>query len=211
VAGVDAPQTIIEVFADIACPFTHVGLRRFVERRDALGRDDVVLRVRAWPLERVNAAPLDPAFIAEEIVAIRAQVAPDLFTGFVESSFPTTSLPAFAVAAAAYRRDDRTGEAVSLALRDLLFERGVDVTDAGVLDSFADEHGLTVTPADRASAGADYAEGTKRDVTGSPHFFTPGGPFFCPVLDVRRDAHDRLLVQPDPDGLARFLTACTLQ
>ena len=33
----------IEVFADVTCPFTHVGLRRMVAARQAKGRDDVVL------------------------------------------------------------------------------------------------------------------------------------------------------------------------
>ena len=56
---------VIEVFADVACPFTHIGLRRLVEQRAALGRDDVTLLVRAWPLELVNGKPLDPAFIYE--------------------------------------------------------------------------------------------------------------------------------------------------
>jgi hypothetical protein len=51
------PSRLVEVFADVGCPFAHVGLRRFVERRDELGRDDVVLWVRAWPLELVNARP----------------------------------------------------------------------------------------------------------------------------------------------------------
>jgi hypothetical protein len=30
------PVTTIEVFADVRCPFTHVGLRRFVQRRHQL-------------------------------------------------------------------------------------------------------------------------------------------------------------------------------
>ena len=34
----EASMTVIEVFADVTCPFTHVGLRRFVERRGELGR-----------------------------------------------------------------------------------------------------------------------------------------------------------------------------
>ncbi|MGZ4784252.1 MAG: DsbA family oxidoreductase, partial [Acidimicrobiales bacterium] len=89
---------VVEVFADVGCPFTHVGLRRFVERRDAAGRQDIGLRVRAWPLEVVNGQPLDPRFIAEEVDEIRTQVAPTLFTGFTESTFPSTSLPALAVA-----------------------------------------------------------------------------------------------------------------
>ena len=92
--------TVIEVFADVGCPLTHVGLRRFVERRAELGRDDIVLHVRAWPLEIVNKRPLDPAFIAEEVGEIREQVAPDLFVGLGEASFPASSLPALALAAA---------------------------------------------------------------------------------------------------------------
>src|SRR5947209_6984790 len=96
------PVTQIEVFADVACPFTHVGLRRFVSQREASGRRDLVLRVRAWPLELVNGVPLDAAFIAEEVGDLRAQVAPALFAGFDERRFPHSSLPALALAAAAY-------------------------------------------------------------------------------------------------------------
>ena len=54
------------VFADVRCPFTHVGLRRFVQRRDQLGRTDVV-RVRLWPVELVNDEPLDPIMIGEVV------------------------------------------------------------------------------------------------------------------------------------------------
>ena len=61
----------IEVFADISCPFTHVGLRRLVEERARLGRDDVVLHVRAWPLELVNGAPITGDFVGTEIDALR--------------------------------------------------------------------------------------------------------------------------------------------
>src|SRR5206468_3084962 len=49
---------VIEVFADVRCPFTHVGLTRFVARRHELGRREPRLRVRAWPLELVNGEPL---------------------------------------------------------------------------------------------------------------------------------------------------------
>ena len=107
----------IEVFADICCPFTHVGLRRLVERRDALGRSDVVIKARAWPLELVNGAPLDPVMIGEEVDALRAQVAPDLFTNFQPSRFPASSLPALRLAATAYDHSLVLGEQISLALR----------------------------------------------------------------------------------------------
>ena len=54
---------------------------------------------------------------------------------------------------------------------------------------------------------ADWAEGKARGVMGSPHFFTPGGDFFCPALDVRRvDGH--LRITADPEGFDRFLESC---
>jgi predicted DsbA family dithiol-disulfide isomerase len=201
-------STVIEVFADVGCPFTHVGLRRFVGRRAELGRDDVVLHVRAWPLEIINGKPLDPAFIAEEVDEIREQVAPDLFGHFDESSFPASSLPALALAGAAYEHDTAVGERVSLALRDLLFEQGVDIADATVLGRLADEHGVSVDLDDAARIHADHADGVARNVTGSPHFFTPAGGFFCPALDVSRDANGHLRISADPDGFAQFVDRC---
>ena len=201
----------IEVFADVGCPFTHVGLRRFAERRDAdPALADVRLRVRSWPLELVNDAPLDPDFIAEEVDEIREQVAPDLFAGFDPAAFPATGLPAMALAAAAYRDDVATGEAVSLALRDLLFEQGRDVADAGVLAGVADAHGVGFDPGDPpvALVRDDYAEGRDRGVQGSPHFFTPAGAFFCPSLDISRDAQGHLRITADPVGFDQFLDSC---
>ena len=128
----DRVMTTVEVFADIVCPFTHVGLRRLTEARNARGAE-TLLRVRAWPLEWVNGRPVDPALAAEEIEALRTQVAPGMFAGFDTSLFPRTSIPAFGLAAAGYALDDETGEAVSLAVRDALFEEGLDITDLEVL------------------------------------------------------------------------------
>ena len=145
----------IEVFADVTCPFTHVGLRRMVAARQAKGRDDVVLRVRSWPLEVVNGAPLDAAFVAEEVDDIRAQVAPDLFVGFNSERFPSSAMTAMALAAAADRVDPITGERVSLTLRTMLFEEGVDISDESVLRSVAAEHGVDWSDVDPARVLAD--------------------------------------------------------
>ena len=199
---------MIEVFADIGCPFTHIGLRRFVERRADLGRDDVLLRVRAWPLEVVNGKPLDPHFIAEEIDDIRGQAAPDLFAGFQEASFPATSLPAMALAAAAAEQGPGVGERVSLALRDLLFEQGVDIADETVLRRLAADHGVPWETVDVQRVLDDRTEGAERGVIGSPHFFTPAGDFFCPALDVSRDENGQLHVVADTEAFERFLAIC---
>jgi predicted DsbA family dithiol-disulfide isomerase len=203
-----ASEQIIEVFADVGCPFTHVGLRRFVEHRARLGRTDVVMWVRSWPLEVVNGRPLDPDFIAEEVVDIREQAAPDLFAGFRTESFPATSMPALALSVAAYEVDARTGERVSLELRDLLFEQGVDVADPNVIADLAGRHGITMPADPNATVLAEHAEGQRRGVIGSPHFFTPAGAFFCPSLDVGRDAQGHLRVHADPEGFESFLATC---
>ena len=180
---------------------------RFVERRNDLGRDDVVLRVRSWPLEIVNGHPLDPHFIAEEIDDIRAQIAAPVFARFSEASFPASSLPALALAAAGYERDVSTGERISLALRDLLFEQGVDIADMAVLDRLAADHGVQADLTDHHRVLADHVEGVQRGVIGSPHFFTPAGSFFCPALDVHRDDSGHLRVAAD-QGFDQFVATC---
>jgi predicted DsbA family dithiol-disulfide isomerase len=200
--------TVIEVFADVGCPFTHVGLRRFVDTRAELGRDDVVLHVRAWPLEIVNGRPLDPHFIAEEVDDIRRQIAPELFDGFAEATFPASSLPALTLAAAAYATDLALGERLSLTLRDLLFEQGVDIADVAVLRRVADDHGIDVDLTDPSRVLAEHTLGVDRSVIGSPHFFTPAGGFFGPALDVHRDAGGHLRITADADGFDRFLAGC---
>ena len=52
------------------------------------------------------------------------------------------------------------------------------------------------------------ADGVALGVVGSPHFFTAAGGFFCPSLDVRRDAGGHLRVMADTAGFDRFVAAC---
>ena len=198
---------MIEVFADVWCPFAHVGLRAVVARRRELGRDDVPLRIRAWPLELVNGQPLDRHEVADEIADLRAQVAADLFAAFDERAFPRTSLPALALASVAYRRSDRTGEEVSFALRNALFEEGRDIADPGVLASIAAAHHLDAAgPDDDAAVLADWHDGQRRDVKGSPHFFCGAISAFCPALVIAKDENQHLHVRVDPHGLDDFMT-----
>ena len=200
---------LIEVFADIWCPFAHVGLRALVAQRHVLGREDVGLWIRAWPLELVNSEPLDARHVAQEIADLRPQVAADLFAGFAEDSFPATSLPALALAAGAYRRDNHTGERVSLGLRNALFEEGRDICDAGVLASIARAHDVDLaSPDDHETVRADWREGRRRGVQGSPHFFCDEISAFCPALDISKDDQDHLHVRANPAELERFIAQC---
>jgi predicted DsbA family dithiol-disulfide isomerase len=180
---------MIQVFAEIVCPFTHVGLRRLIEARGVRGLD-LPLRVRAWPLEFVNGHPSDPDMVAREIEALRENVAPELFQRFDRARLPRTSIPAFGLAAAAYRLSDPVGEAVSVDLRGALFEDGLDVADAEVLDAIARRYDVEALDSHAVleSVRSDWQEGKARGVQGSPHFFIGERDWFCPTLDISESA-----------------------
>ncbi|MGO9909653.1 MAG: DsbA family protein [Acidimicrobiales bacterium] len=207
-AATRTPANVIEVYADIWCPFAHVGLRSVRERRGELGRDEVILVVRAWPLELVNGVPLDPSTTAEHIDELREQVAPHLFRHFDPLRFPTTTMPALALVAAAYRQDARLGESVSFALRDALFERGHDVSNPDVLSRIATTYGVRVTDEDRESVLSEWREGQARGVKGSPHFFCGASEVFCPSLDIARNADGQLRIERNRAALDGFLRQC---
>ena len=194
---------MIEVFADIWCPFTHVSLRRLIQAREE-GRFDATVHVRAWPLELVNGKPLNPALVAEEVDALRRNVDGGAFAGFDRANFPKTTLPALRLSAAAYAVAPDVGERVALELRDRLFERGEDISDESLLKTVSDAHGIDVTSV--ADPKGDWEEGKSRGVQGSPHFFTAGGGFFCPSLDIEK-VDGRIHVQTDAEGFDRFLAS----
>ncbi len=197
----------LDVFADVACPFAHVGFRRFVAIRRQLGLTDPILRVRAWPLELVNCRAFDGPSLAPKIDALRSDVAPDLFAGFDAHRFPATSLPAMVAEAAAYRVGLQVGERFSITLRDALFDDGRDVSDDDVLRCLRDQHGVPEpTSADDAAVHADLADGIQRGVAGSPHFFTPDGDFYCPSLAISHDG-ESYEVSFDTAGFERFAAA----
>ena len=198
---------VIEVYADIVCPFTHVGLRRLAAARDARG-SNVAIRVRAWPLEWVNGAPVAADLVAAEIAALRANVAPELFGGFDPERFPATTIPALALAAAAYRVDAHVGEEVSLRLRHALFEEGQDLSDPAELRAIGLASGVEplVGPPAVAAVRLDWERGRARNVQGSPHFFVGERDWFCPSLRIRHEG-DAFDVSIDPDALEEFYAA----
>lgn len=190
----------------MVCPFTHVGLRRLVAERSARGLDgEVDLVVRAWPLERVNGRPLDPAMVAREIDALRSAVSPDLFAGFDIEKFPATSIPALALTATAYGVSTGLGESAALALREALFEEGRDIGDAEVVAAVASGLGLP-DAGDEALVDAEYEAGIRLGVIGSPYFVAGESTFFCPALDVSHD-ESGFHVDFAPDRFADFCDA----
>ena len=179
----------VEVFADVLCPFTHVGLHTLIDRRAERGLAEPTPRIRAWPLQLINGKPLDPDHIAAEITALRGSVRPDLFRGFSVETFPKTSMTAFALAAAADQTGDAVvSETVGMALRDAVFEQGLDIGRPEVVAEIAARFGLHPLDADATDAAvrADWNEGRGRGVVGSPHFFTGAASWFCPGLAISR-------------------------
>ena len=194
----------VEVYADITCPFTHVGLKRVVQHVSEMSEPAAVV-VRAWPLEWVNGAPLDVEAVLVKAAALTDQLGVDDFSGLRADAWPTSTIPALNLAASAYERDVATGLAVSLELRVALFERGEDIGDPGVLATIATAHDLPEPDADPCRAlHSDYEGGKERGVRGSPHFFVASDDFFCPALDLGHDDEGHLTARFDPDMLAEF-------
>jgi hypothetical protein len=162
-------------------------LRAIQEQRARSGRSDVAIWVRAWPLELVNGSPLDPAVTAEHANDLREQVAPSLFEHLDVERFPSSTLDALALANRAYRTDTQTGERVSFALRDALFEEGRDISERATLEALAHDLGVVMPDeSDRARVLEDWSDGQRRGVLGSPHFFCGETDAFCPSSTSRR-------------------------
>jgi predicted DsbA family dithiol-disulfide isomerase len=194
----------IEVFADITCPFTHVGLKQVV-RHVAEMSDPADVVVRAWPLEWVNGAPLAVDAVMVKAKALAEQLGVDDFSGLRSDHWPATTIPALNLAASAYARDAASGLAVSMEVRAALFERGIDVGDPDALESIAAAHGLDAPGSEPSDAvRRDYDDGRTRGVQGSPHFFVGGDGFFCPALDLGHDSDGHLTARFDRAMLAEF-------
>lgn len=199
-------STTIEVFAEITCPFAYVGLEHVVAHVAEIDASVDVI-VRAWPLEWVNGTGLDVAGVQTKAAALCDQLGIDRFAGLRPDRWPRTTIPALALAAASYDVDPTTGLAVSTALRTSLFELGADISDRDTLADIAGAHDVEFDPDDDGAVRAEYELGRARGVKGSPHYFVADADFFCPALDLGRDADDHLIARFDPDGLARFLAS----
>jgi predicted DsbA family dithiol-disulfide isomerase len=202
-----AAAGVVEVFADVTCPFAHVGLRRFVAQREARLAAEPVLRVRAWPLELVNGEPLDPDVVLRHVDELREQVAPDLFQRFEPEHLPRSSMPALEVVAAAYRQGAHAGERMSLLVREALFELGLDLGQPDVLADLAAAEGITMPTDTEQLVLADYEDGRRLGVRGSPEFFLDGRGWYCPSLAIEKIGED-LRIAPDVEEIQAFLAAC---
>jgi hypothetical protein len=201
---------VIEVFADIWCPFTHVGLKLVAGQLRDRGRQDVTIRVRSWPLEWVNGRPMDPNATLDHINELRHHVSTELFVGFDSSKFPHSTVPVLALVAHAYTAELKLGQALSLEVRDSLFERGLDISEPDTLATIARSFGLgPPDPDDYATVVSEWKEGRRRQVAGSPHFFCAGANVFCPSLQISKNPQSGgRTIQTNFSRLQAFLDRC---
>jgi predicted DsbA family dithiol-disulfide isomerase len=201
---------VIEVFADIWCPFTHVGLKIVAGQLRDRGRQDVMIRVRPWPLEWVNGRPMDPKATLDHVNELRDHVSTEFFVGFDASRFPHSTVPVLALVAHAYAAELKLGQALSFEVRDWLFERGLDVSEPDTLAAIARSFGLgTPDPDDYAIVVSEWKEGRRRDVAGSPHFFCAETSVFCPSLQISKNPQSGgRTIQTNLSRLQAFLDRC---
>jgi predicted DsbA family dithiol-disulfide isomerase len=92
-------------------------------------------------------------------------------------------------------------------VRAALWEQGRDIGDATVATALAADLGVTVTDADHDAVRADWHEGQRRGVAGSPHFFCGERNAFCPGLQIERQ-EGVLRVAPNRAHFEAFLADC---
>jgi predicted DsbA family dithiol-disulfide isomerase len=172
---------VLTVFSDLHCPWAYVFSIRLRRARTAVGEPPVAWR--CWPLELVNERGTPWETVSQE-VPVLTQLEPDHFSPPKRETWPSTFLPAMEALKvagelggpeAADRYDEAARRAFFLDRRDLSIrptlaeiaaETGLD--RARFLDAF-DGGGH------RRSVVADWEEGRRRGVEGSPQVFLPDG------------------------------------
>jgi predicted DsbA family dithiol-disulfide isomerase len=172
---------VLTVFSDLHCPWAYVFSIRLRRARAEVGRPPVAWR--CWPLELVNQRGTSWQTLSQEIPVL-TQLEPDHFAPPRRETWPSTFLPAMEALKvagelggpeAADRFDETARRAFFLDRRDLSIrptladvaaESGLD--RSRFLDAF-DGGGH------RRGVIADWEEGRRRGVDGSPHAFLPDG------------------------------------
>ena len=181
-----APNTIV-IYADIACPWSHLAVYRLHAARSKLDYDDRVLfDIRSFPLELFNNQPTQKINLDAEIPVLGGL---DPEAGWQmwerpESEYPGTTLPALEAVQAAKEQGLRASEQLDRRLRVGFFgESRVISLRNEILDLAGDCEAVDVDVlADAFDSGRarsavmeqkKIAEGD--EVRGSSHLFLPDG------------------------------------
>jgi predicted DsbA family dithiol-disulfide isomerase len=172
---------VLTVFSDLHCPWAYVFSIRL--RRARAGADQPPVAWRCWPLELVNRRGTPWETLSQEIPVL-SQLEPDHFAPPRRETWPSTLLPAMEAlqvagelggAQAADRFDELARRAFFLERRDLSIRPTLlDLAAEAGLDREAFQDAFD-GGGHRRSVVADWQEGRRRGVEGSPHAFLPDG------------------------------------
>jgi len=172
---------VLTVFSDLYCPWAYVFSIRLRRARAAVGRPPVAWR--CWPLELVNDRGTPWETLSQE-VPVLTQLEPDHFSPPKRETWPSTFLPAMeALKVAGELGGPEAADRYDEAARRAFFLDRRDLSIRPTLAEIAAETGLDRTRfldafdggGHRRSVVADWQEGRRRGVEGSPHVFLPDG------------------------------------
>ena len=185
---IEVARGTVVLYADIACPWSHLAVFRFHEARRRAGADEtLVLDPRPFLLEMVNARPT-PRHILDAEIPVVGGLDPGagwtLWQG-LPHQYAVTSLPALEAVEAAKAQGARAAEGLDRALRRAFFAESKCISMRHVILEVAgrcpgvDVDELAAALDDgRARAALMRAARAAQDderVRGSPHFFLPDG------------------------------------
>ncbi len=192
-----SPGTIV-VFADIACPWSHVATHRLEKTRARLGLvEEVRLDFRAFPLELFNRRATPKRILDAEIPVVGAL---EPGAGWAmwqrhDYDYPVTMLLALEAVQAAKEQGLRASESLDRALRLALFRDGRnlsmfhEIADVARSCDELDADALVKALRDgraRHLVFEQKEEATRANVEGSPHlFFSDGSDVHNPGISKR--------------------------
>jgi predicted DsbA family dithiol-disulfide isomerase len=181
-----SPGTIV-VFADVGCPFAHIGLHRLLDTRARLDLDDAVaLDIRAFPLELFNDRPTPKHSLDLEIAALSQAVPEAGWQAWSDRDyrFPVTMLPPMEAVQAAKLQSFRAAEQLDHRLRTAFFAESRcismrhEILACAAECAAVDVAALTEALDDgraRRTVIDQWEQSQGEDILGSPHLFLPDG------------------------------------
>jgi predicted DsbA family dithiol-disulfide isomerase len=172
---------VLTVFSDLHCPWAYVFSIRLRRARAGVGEPPVAWR--CWPLELVNQRGTPWQTLSQEIPVL-TQLEPDHFAAPRRETWPSTMLPAMeALKVAGELGGPEAADHFDQAARRAFFLDRRDLSLRPTLADLAAESGLDRTRfldafdggGHRRSVVADWQEGRRRGVQGSPQVFLPDG------------------------------------
>ena len=183
---IEVAERTIAIYADIACPWSHVAVHRLHRTRSRLGlEEEVLFDLRPFPLEVFNSRATPKRTLDAE-VPVAGGLEPGagwkMWDG-PEYDYPVSTLLALEAVQAAKAQGLEASAQLDRGLRTAFFAESRNVALRHVVLAVAEacelvDAGALRARLDRGSARAQVLDGAtapERGVKGSPHLFLPDG------------------------------------